>query len=63
MFALEACTDIARKIGENFAPLLPETIPFLAELLEDENQEVEKAVQKTIREVEKVTGEPLQKYL
>ncbi|XP_038109025.1 HEAT repeat-containing protein 1 homolog [Culex quinquefasciatus] len=63
LFALEACTDIARKIGENFAPLLPETIPFLAELLEDENQQVEKAVQKTIREVEKVTGEPLQKYL
>lgn len=63
LFALEACTAIALKIGENFAPLLPETIPFLAELLEDENQAVEKAVQKTIREVEKVTGEPLHKYL
>ncbi|XP_029708721.1 HEAT repeat-containing protein 1 homolog [Aedes albopictus] len=63
LFALEACTELARKIGENFAPLLPETIPFLAELLEDENQAVEKAVQKTVREVEKVTGEPLHKYL
>ncbi|XP_062547268.1 HEAT repeat-containing protein 1 homolog [Armigeres subalbatus] len=63
LFALQACTEVARKIGENFAPLLPETIPFLAELLEDENQAVEKAVQKTVREVEKVTGEPLHKYL
>ncbi|XP_058814545.1 HEAT repeat-containing protein 1 homolog [Topomyia yanbarensis] len=63
LFALDACTEIARKIGENFAPLLPESIPFLAELQEDENQAVENAVQKTIREIEKVTGEPLHKYL
>lgn len=52
-----------RKIGENFAPLLPESIPFLAELMEDENQDVEKAVKQTIREVEKATGESLDKYL
>ncbi|XP_058450282.1 HEAT repeat-containing protein 1 homolog [Malaya genurostris] len=63
IFALGACTEIARKIGENFAPLVPETIPFLAELLEDENHEVENAAQKTIREIEKVTGEPLHKYM
>ncbi|XP_055640607.1 HEAT repeat-containing protein 1 homolog [Toxorhynchites rutilus septentrionalis] len=63
LFALEACTDIVRRIGENFAPLLPESIPFLAELMEDENQAVERAVKRTIREVEKVTGEPLHKYL
>ncbi|XP_055547032.1 HEAT repeat-containing protein 1 homolog [Wyeomyia smithii] len=63
LFALDACTAIALKIGENFAPLLPESIPFLAELLEDENETVERAVQKTIREIEKVTGEELHKYL
>ncbi|XP_055599376.1 HEAT repeat-containing protein 1 homolog [Uranotaenia lowii] len=63
LFALEACTEVARKIGENFAPLLPETIPFLAELQEDENQAVEEAVKRTIRLVEKVTGEELHKYL
>ncbi|XP_053690561.1 HEAT repeat-containing protein 1 homolog [Sabethes cyaneus] len=63
LFALEACKQIALKIGENFAPLLPESIPFLAELLEDENETVEKAVKKTIREIEKVTGEPLHKYM
>lgn len=42
--------------------LLPETIPFLAELLEDENAEVEKECQHCVQELETVLGEPLQKY-
>ncbi|KFB38442.1 AGAP009004-PA-like protein [Anopheles sinensis] len=62
MFALEACTEIARKLGESYAPLLPETIPFLAELMEDDNEDVEKAVHHSCREIGRATGEDLQKY-
>ncbi|XP_052893441.1 HEAT repeat-containing protein 1 homolog [Anopheles moucheti] len=62
LFALEACTEIARKLGESYAPLLPETIPFLAELMEDDNEDVEKAVHHSCREIGRVTGEDLQKY-
>uniref|UniRef100_A0A182JD64 HEAT repeat-containing protein 1 n=1 Tax=Anopheles atroparvus TaxID=41427 RepID=A0A182JD64_ANOAO len=62
LFALQACTEISAKLGESYAPLLPETIPFLAELMEDDNEAVEKAVHHSCREIGRVTGEDLQKY-
>lgn len=62
LIALHCLTEIVKKLGEDFLPLLPETIPFLAELLEDEEEKVEKACQKAVQEMEKVLGEPLQKY-
>lgn len=62
LVALHCLNEIVKKIGEDFLPLLPETIPFLAELLEDEDENVEKACQQAVREMEKVLGEPLQKY-
>lgn len=54
--------EIAKKLGNDFLPLLPETIPFFAEMLEDENVDVEKACQASVQELERVLGEPLQKY-
>ncbi|XP_060517602.1 HEAT repeat-containing protein 1 [Cylas formicarius] len=60
--ALHCLTQVVIKLGEDFLPLLPETIPFLAELLEDEEENVEKACQKAVQEMEKILGEPLQKY-
>lgn len=54
--------EIARKLGEDFMPLLPETVPFLAELLEDEDEETEKLAQNAVRTLEEVLNEPLQKY-
>lgn len=62
LIALECISETAKKLGEDFLPLLPETIPFLAELLEDEDENVEKSCQKVVQELEKVLGEPLQKY-
>lgn len=54
--------EIARKLGEDFMPLLPETVPFLAELLEDEDENTEKSAQNAVRTLEDILGEPLQKY-
>ncbi|XP_030757128.1 HEAT repeat-containing protein 1 [Sitophilus oryzae] len=62
LIALHCLKEVVTKLGQDFLPLLPETIPFLAELLEDEEETVEKACQKAIREIEVVLGEPLQKY-
>ena len=62
IFALSSCVEVAKKLGDNFLPLLPETIPFFAEMLEDENPQVEKECQKSVQELERVLGEPLQKY-
>ncbi|XP_053983600.1 HEAT repeat-containing protein 1 [Hylaeus volcanicus] len=60
--ALNALVEIVRKLGEDFMPLLPETIPFLAELLEDEDETTEKCAQNAVRTMEEILGEPLQKY-
>jgi len=54
--------EIARKLGEDFMSLLPETVPFLAELLEDEDEATEKCAQNAVRTLEEILGEPLQKY-
>ncbi|KAK0177360.1 hypothetical protein PV328_001422 [Microctonus aethiopoides] len=59
---LGALLGIARKLGEDFMPLLSETIPFIAEMLEDEDEITEKTAQNTVRELEEILGEPLQKY-
>ncbi|XP_072230242.1 HEAT repeat-containing protein 1 [Leuresthes tenuis] len=55
-------TELASKLKENYMVLLPETIPFLAELMEDECEEVEQQVQKAVQEMENILGEPLQSY-
>ncbi|XP_011632407.1 HEAT repeat-containing protein 1 [Pogonomyrmex barbatus] len=60
--ALNALVEIARKLGEDFMPLLPETVPFLAEMLEDEDETTEKCAQNAVRTLEEILGEPLQKY-
>ncbi|KAH9374585.1 hypothetical protein HPB48_016427 [Haemaphysalis longicornis] len=50
------------KLGDDYLSLLPEAVPFLAELMEDESTEVEHLCQDVILEVEQILGEPLMKY-
>lgn len=63
IISFNTCVAIARKLGESFAPLLPETVPFIAELLEDEQERVEKNTRSAVQELESILGESLQKYL
>ncbi|XP_022087703.1 HEAT repeat-containing protein 1-like isoform X2 [Acanthaster planci] len=60
--ALTVLQELHRKLAEDYLSLLPETIPFLAELMEDESVEVEQQCQLLVSELEKTLGEPLQKY-
>ncbi|KAB0395895.1 hypothetical protein E2I00_011019 [Balaenoptera physalus] len=60
--ALITVLALAEKLRENYIILLPESIPFLAELMEDECEEVERQCQKTVQQLETVLGEPLQSY-
>lgn len=60
--ALITVLALAEKLKENYIVLLPESIPFLAELMEDECEEVEQQCQKTIQQLETILGEPLQSY-
>ncbi|XP_033697895.1 HEAT repeat-containing protein 1 isoform X3 [Tursiops truncatus] len=60
--ALITVLALAEKLRENYIVLLPESIPFLAELMEDECEEVEHQCQKTVQRLETILGEPLQGY-
>jgi U3 small nucleolar RNA-associated protein 10 len=49
--------------GEEYLPLIPETIPFIAELSEDDSNDVEDVVKTVITDLEQILGEPISKYL
>lgn len=51
------------KLAEEYLVLLPETIPFLAELMEDDDIEVEALVKKLVKRIEDLSGEKLANYL
>jgi len=61
--SLHVIKRVYNKLGEGLNSILPESIPFLAELLEDESPEVENFCQKVISDVERYTGESLKKYM
>ncbi|KAL9929308.1 HEAT repeat containing 1 homolog l(2)k09022 [Glossina fuscipes fuscipes] len=63
IFAFNCCVALARRLGDDFTPLLAETMPFIAELIEDENPRVEENTRAAVRELEQILGESLQKYL
>ncbi|KAH6921670.1 hypothetical protein HPB50_003948 [Hyalomma asiaticum] len=54
--------EAVRKMGSVYLTYLPEAVPFLAELMEDESTEVEHLCQEVIIEMEAILGEPLMKY-
>lgn len=60
--SFNCCVELARKLGDDFSSLLPETVPFVAELFEDENPLVVKNTRRAVQEMESILGESLQKY-
>ncbi|QLG74763.1 hypothetical protein HG535_0H00890 [Zygotorulaspora mrakii] len=55
---------IYSKVGESWLSLLPQLVPIIAELLEDDDEEVEHEVRLgLVRVVENVLGEPFDRYL
>lgn len=49
--------------GEDYLPVIPETIPFISELNEDDSNEIEESVKKVVTDLEQIIGEPISKYL
>merc|ERR1711928_233983 len=54
--------DIALKIGGDYTLLMPEAVPFFAELLEDDSEEVEEFTKKCLQGMEVAIGENIQQY-
>ncbi|XP_045774481.1 HEAT repeat-containing protein 1 [Maniola jurtina] len=59
---LECLVAMASQLGSNWLPLLAESVPFLAELLEDGDPRIEGATKTAVRTLEQILGEPLEKY-
>ena len=61
--AIAAVEGLIGRMREEYLLLLPEALPFLAELLEDPEHQGASATQLWIRELEELSGESLEQYL
>ncbi|KAJ3173673.1 HEAT repeat-containing protein 1 [Geranomyces variabilis] len=60
--ALRVLQELYSRLGEEMLILFPETIPFLAELMEDTDGEVEAACQDVCAQIQQYIGEDIQQY-
>ena len=58
--ALAALSGIAGRLAEDYLLLLPEALPFLAELLEDPDPPTQAAAQALVQQLQDISGESLQ---
>ncbi len=61
--ALECIKGCFDHVGEDYLFLVPETLPILAELLEDSDGRVERFAHELKTQVESISGEGLDSYL
>eukprot|EP00894_Picocystis_sp_ML_P003529 jgi/Pico_ML_1/54046/g4475.t1 len=61
--ALKVIKKMVERLQEEYLIFLPETLPFLAELLEDSHGGVENESREIIQLLEQVSGEDLEQYL
>lgn len=63
LLGLEVSAQLAMRLREEYLVLLPESLPFLAEVLEDVEVAVEARAKEVVAELERLSGESLQQYL
>lgn len=64
LWAVRIVKTIYSKVGEGWLVFLPQLVPIIAELLEDEDEDVESEVRTgLVKVVENVLGEPFDRYL
>ncbi|SCV01858.1 LAME_0G18976g1_1 [Lachancea meyersii CBS 8951] len=64
LWAVKTVKTIYSKVGEGWLSFLPQLVPIIAELLEDDDEGVEYEVRSgLVKVVENVLGEPLDRYL
>lgn len=60
--ALKAILALYSRLGEDMLVYFPETIPFISELLEDQDPEVEVLCKDLCLEIQVLLGEPIAPY-
>lgn len=63
LLSLQVVSFLIERLREEYLVLLPETIAFLAELLEDSEKTVVAKTQDLVRTLEELSGEDLKQYL
>ncbi|KAK2757595.1 snoRNA-binding rRNA-processing protein utp10 [Arachnomyces sp. PD_36] len=61
--AVKCEQSLTERLGEEWLALLPEMLPYISELMEDEDERVEKEVGKWVLAIEEVLGEKLDDML
>ncbi|KAJ5781893.1 uncharacterized protein N7518_010376 [Penicillium psychrosexuale] len=61
--ALKTEQALTEQLGEEWLALLPEMLPYISELMEDEDESVEREVRRWVKQIEKVLGERLDDML
>lgn len=61
--ALAAASGLVQALGFEYLGLIPESLPFLAELLEDGEAPLASATQRLIARLEQLSGESLQEHV
>jgi U3 small nucleolar RNA-associated protein 10 len=59
---LEIIDRFLEKKGENYLTVLPDSVPLLAEALEDDNGRVEANCRKLIKKMETIFGHSVESY-
>ncbi|RAL52010.1 hypothetical protein DM860_016508 [Cuscuta australis] len=63
ILGLRVVRQLVQSLKEEYLQFLAETIPFLGELLEDEEPSVKSLAQEILREMESLSGESIRQYL
>lgn len=64
LWATRSLKSVYQKVGDQWLTLLPQLVPIIAELLEDDDEDVEMEVRTgLVKVIEAVLGEPLDRYL
>jgi len=58
--AVKTERSLTEKLGEEWLAMVPEMLPFVAELLEDDDEDVEREARAWVKRVEEVLGESLE---
>ena len=61
--AVQCERALTERLGEEWLALLPEMLPFIAEALEDDDEDVEREVQRWVVGIEGILGESLNPML
>jgi len=61
--AVKLATELYNRLGEEWLAMLPETLPTISELMEDDDEQVERATQRLIVKIEEYLGESMDSML